>query len=175
MQNTKQRKNLLMVPRVLWVVFTFTLFNFILIVSLNSSAPQKPFDKSLIGVFACVALVEMLLSVALRKILFSDGNVRKAMEKAVLDGGDDLPSSLLRKVLDAQFVSVVVSLAIHETIGILGFTLSILSGDSAYVVPFVVVAFILNLPLWPREGYLLKRMRKAAPEIFRQHFPMADV
>lgn len=63
----------------------------------------------------------------------------------------------LLALADWSFTPVKVSLVLHEVLALCGLALSFLTQSRASIVPFVVAALMLDLPLFPRLDNMLRR------------------
>jgi hypothetical protein len=59
--------------------------------------------------------------------------------------------------------SLIVSLALHEAVALFGFVLGFLSRDVVPVIPFTVVAIMLNLLVYPRPEVTAERVPRGTP------------
>jgi hypothetical protein len=96
-----------------------------------------------------------------RRVAFSDTRQRKLGEAALAQP----PEARLTSVLGAVQVPFLVSLALNESVALVGFVLALLNADPRRFWPFLGAALALNLLAFPRPAAWLARIRELVPQL----------
>ena len=108
-----------------------------------------------------VATALVLAAIAARRYLQSDARVRAAAEQA-----SSLPAEGRRLAFLVRMqTGLLISLALHEAVGLIGFAIAYLYGEPSRFWPFFASALALNLLVIPRPLAQLERARALCPQI----------
>ncbi|HKC50821.1 MAG TPA: hypothetical protein VKF60_08515 [Myxococcota bacterium] len=98
---------------------------------------------------------------AFRRRASSDGRLRELGARAL----QSPPEARLTRLLELAQVRLVVSLALNETVALLGFLLAFLNREPSRFWPFLGVALALNALAFPRPARLVERVRELVPQL----------
>ena len=110
---------------------------------------------------AIFAAALVFAAIAARRYLQSDARLRAAAEQV-----SSLPEEGRRLAFLARMqTGIIVPLALHEVVALIGFAIALLYGEPSRFWPFFAAALALNLMVVPRPLALLERARALCPQI----------
>lgn len=169
------------VARFLWLGLTLPILVYAGIaaaVAPRASAGVDPARATnMVGVLYAVAAAIALAAFAIRRRAHSDERIRAVIQgdparfagrrAAMAAGlahaaGLDTTETRIFLAVEQAHRGVLVSLALHDMMAVIGLVASILSGDRWAALPFAAAAFALNLSLYPRFEDILRRAEAGA-------------
>lgn len=164
-----QLKKQLLVLKLIWLTITATPLSLVLIAYLTTN-PDPQANDNLFYVFILVALATTVTAQVIRKYFIKKKTILKFLhhstEKQIdLNSAEHLSESektVLKKSTAIIFIPFVVSLALHESTAILGFTLANFTGNINYCIGFAIVSIYLNLLIYKYPEKLADQIKKAA-------------
>lgn len=171
--------NCIQVQRMIWFAINGSILVYVLIPFLIPALPKTGDWQSLELVFYLMGALSAITCYTLRRRFFSKENIQKRLATQVTP--ESLAASHRRPTEDVServqsysqlsdyelnvlglikwsLIPNIVCWALIESIAVLGLVYSLLSGQSTGVLPFAVIALLLNLQCFPR----LERLRELA-------------
>jgi hypothetical protein len=115
--------------------------------------------------------LDLPLSVGAAALAFGASSYRRwahsspRLEKLGERACDAPPEARLTKLLALVQVPFIVSLALNETVALLGYVLAFLHREPSRLWPFLGVALALNALAFPRPAQLVARVRELVPQL----------
>ncbi|NIS08147.1 MAG: hypothetical protein GWO07_05160 [Candidatus Dadabacteria bacterium] len=154
------------IKKYLWIGLTVGLILYFLAVYFITAgkSPNDNLSDTTQYVFAAAGFILFLIAVIFRKFSFSESrfkqvflpatNTSSPIDKPQLDS-----ASKVKMYLSRQQVFYIISLAINDSIGILGIAIGFISRDLSKTLPYIVVALLLNIWVYPKKERFLNKLR----------------
>lgn len=154
------------IKKVLWIGLTAGLILYLLAVYFITSG-KSPNDNLSIQteyLFAAVGFILLISAIIFRKYTFSDSKLKNIfLRENNMGTTNEMESSdiatKLNKYLSRQQISFIISLAINDSIGILGIGIGFISRDLSKAMPYIACALLLNIWVYPRAGRFLYNLK----------------
>jgi NADH:ubiquinone oxidoreductase subunit 5 (subunit L)/multisubunit Na+/H+ antiporter MnhA subunit len=146
--------------KILWAVFTWTIVGFMLFSYFFArpetetlQVPETPLN--LLLPLLVLGALDLCAALGLRVYL----RQTKVLRKGILPTSS--PEAQFNTIAPRWFLSLLIPMALHETIALQGLVLSLVTKNFASALPFFLVAFVLTLTLIPRESILFDALESA--------------
>ncbi len=154
------------IKKVLWIGLTAGLILYLLAVYFITSG-KSPNDNLSIQteyLFAAVGFILLISAIIFRKYTFSDSKLKNIfLRENNMGTTNEMESSdiatKLNKYLSRQQISFIISLAINDSIGILGIGIGFISRDLSKAMPYIACALLLNILVYPRTERFLYNLK----------------
>ncbi len=161
------------IKKVLWIGLTAGLILYLLAVYFITSG-KSPNDNLSIQteyLFAAGVFILLISAIIFRKYTFSDSKLKniflRGNNMGTIDNTtrttNEMESSdiatKLNKYLSRQQISFIISLAINDSIGILGIGIGFISRDLSKAMPYIACALLLNILVYPRTERFLYNLK----------------
>lgn len=154
------------IKKVLWIGLTAGLILYLLAVYFITSG-KSPNDNLSIQtqyLFAAVGFILLISAIIFRKYTFSDSKLKNIfLRENNMGTTNEMESSdiatKLNKYLSRQQISFIISLAINDSIGILGIGIGFISRDLSKAMPYIACALLLNIWVYPRTERFLYNLK----------------
>lgn len=169
-------------PRILWEAIALSSVALLVLLNVKRPTPNAPLEPIMVVGIAAVALIDAISSFVVPAILFKKA-VATVEVDVVREAASD-PSAVssyrnapTRRVFaDAKGAMrialltfqrpFILSLALTESIAMLGFILGFLGHPRPTYLPFFVVSWLLFLPRFPTRAAVLGRFERAKDAVF---------
>jgi F0F1-type ATP synthase membrane subunit c/vacuolar-type H+-ATPase subunit K len=140
--------------RIVWLALTLSilLFGVVLIVAVRGE-PANP-GGEFVATLLLIAVALAFGAIVLRRLTFGDVGLRRAAERAA-----ERPARESAFLLGMQN-QLVICLALHETVALLGFVLAFVAREPRLARPFIAAALVLNALAFPQPLRWLERARE---------------
>ena len=154
------------IKKVLWIGLTAGLILYLLAVYFITSG-KSPNDNLSIQteyLFAAVGFILLISAIIFRKYTFSDSKLKNIfLRENNMGTTNEMESSdiatKLNKYLSRQQISFIISLAINDSIGILGIGIGFISRNLSKAMPYIACALLLNILVYPRTERFLYNLK----------------
>ena len=154
------------IKKLLWIGLTVGLILYLLAVYFIT-AGKSPNDNLSIQteyLFAAVGFILLISAIIFRKFTFSDNKLKNIFSpEANLSTSSEVESydisTKLKNYLSRRQVAFIISLAINDSIGILGIGIGFISRDISKAMPYITCALLLNIWVYPRKQRFLNNLK----------------
>jgi ATP synthase subunit C len=158
--------NLRAVAQTWWIIWgamnvSLLMFAFVLHQALRPEEAPPAVPEEIGKRMSLVAVALAIGAMGARRYLQSDARVQSAAERSARS-----PTDGRQRVFLAEMqTGLIISLALHEAIGLVGFVIALVYREPARFWPFLGAAVAMNLLVMPRPLPLLERARALCPQI----------
>lgn len=148
------------IKNLLWIGLTvgLILYFFAVYFITTSKEPNPNISQMTQYVFAGFGFLLIIIAIAIRKFSFSEDRLKSVCLSAQINSDDW--TEKITKYLSRQQVFYIISLAINDSIGILGIAIGFISRDINKALPYILVAILLNIWVYPKKERFLANLQK---------------
>lgn len=139
------------IKNLLWIGLTVGLILYFLAVYFitRGKPPNPNLSQTTEYIFAGIGLIFLIVAIIIRKISFSENRL-KSILITQQSNAENLSQSIT-KYLSRQQIFFIISLAINDSVGILGIAIGFISRDINKALPYLLVAILLNVWVYPKK------------------------
>ncbi len=154
------------IKNLLWIGLTVGLILYFLAVYFITAGrqPNANFSQTTEHIFAAAGFVLLVFAIIFRKFTFSESKLKNIFfasntNVAVNQAQSTGTQAKITQYLSRQQVYFIISLAINDSIGILGIAIGFISRDLSKALPYIAVALLLNIWVYPKKQRFLDSLK----------------
>lgn len=154
------------IKKLLWIGLTAGLILYMLAVYFITAGKEPNYNMSATTeyLFAAVGVILFITAIIFRRFSFSNNNLKNIfLQQGNTAATDELHSedtaTKIKKYLSRQQVFYIISLAINDSIGILGIAIGFISSDLSKALPYIACALLLNIWVYPRKERFINNIQ----------------